>query len=129
MNFKSGRTLFDWRVCYGVGLMLLGSTAHAADGRWSSAGPYGGRVDSAVLGTNEPGVVYASAHRSVYRSEDGGLNWTLAAAGLSTVTSGESVIVAHPTLTGHLALAGARGVFLTQDGREPHHGGARLRGK
>ena len=99
-----------------LALVLCAGAAYAADGRWSSAGPYGGRVDSAVLGTGEPGVVYASAHRSVYRSIDAGVSWRVASAGLSTITPGETVLAAHPTRTGTLALAGARGVFLTQDG-------------
>lgn len=40
-----------------MAVVLCGHGAHAANGRWTSAGPYGGRVDSAVLGTAEPGVV------------------------------------------------------------------------
>lgn len=99
-----------------VALALCSGGARAADGRWTSAGPYGGRVDSAVLGTGEPGVVYASAHRSVYRSIDAGVSWRVASAGLSTVTPGETVLAAHPTRTGTLVLAGARGVFLSEDG-------------
>ena len=42
-----------------MAVVLCGTGAQAGNGRWSSAGPYGGRVDSAVLGTGEPGVVYA----------------------------------------------------------------------
>ena len=97
-------------------LCAMASAALAAPGRWSSAGPYGGRVDSALASPLEPGVVYASAHRSVYRSTDGGLNWSLASAGLSTITIGETVLAAHPTQAGTLALAGARGVFATING-------------
>lgn len=94
---------------------VLGSAA-AAPGRWSSAGPYGGRVDSALASPLEAGVIYASAHRSVYRSSDNGNSWTLAAAGLSTITVGETVLAAHPTQAATLALAGARGVFATING-------------
>lgn len=98
-----------------LALMLAGDTL-AAPARWSSVGPYGGRVDSAVSSPLQAGVVYASAHRSVYRSTDNGVNWSLAAAGLSTITVGETVLAAHPTRAGSLALAGARGVFATLDG-------------
>ena len=99
-----------------MAVVLCGTGAQAGNGRWSSAGPYGGRVDSAVLGTGEPGVVYASAHRSVYRSIDAGASWRSASAGLSTITPGEIVLAAHPSRPRTLALAGARGVFLSEDG-------------
>ena len=99
-----------------MAVVLCGTGAQAGNGRWSSAGPYGGRVDSAVLGTGEPGVVYASAHRSVYRSIDAGASWRPASAGLSTITPGEIVLAAHPSRPRTLALAGARGVFLSEDG-------------
>lgn len=95
--------------------LLASGLASAADGRWSSNGPYGGRVDSAVISAAEPGVVYAAAHRSVYRSIDGGQTWLLRSAGLNTIDAGEIVLAAHPSLPGHLALAGARGVFFTSD--------------
>jgi photosystem II stability/assembly factor-like uncharacterized protein len=96
-----------------VALCAMIGSATAAPGRWSSAGPYGGRVDSALASPLEPGVVYASAHRSVYRSTDSGLNWSLASAGLSTISVGDTVLAAHPAQAGTLALAGARGVFAT----------------
>lgn len=87
--------------------------AEAAPGRWSSAGPYGGRIDSAVASPLEPGVLFASAHRSVYRSADNGVSWSFASAGLSTLSAGETVLKAHPTQPGRLLLAGARGVFIS----------------
>lgn len=96
--------------------LLVSGLAFAAEGRWSSTGPYGGRVDSAVVSAADPGVVYAAAHRSVYRSTDGGQTWSLRSAGLNTVVAGEIVLAAHPGLAGRLALAGARGVFLSSDG-------------
>lgn len=109
---NSGR----WCIPLAAFLCAICGSALAAPGRWSSAGPYGGRVDSALASPLEAGVVYASAHRSVYRSTDSGLNWSLAAAGLSTISEGEIVLAAHPTQPGTLALAGARGVFATVDG-------------
>lgn len=93
--------------------LLLSAPAEPAPGRWSSAGPYGGRIDSAALSPLEPGVVFASAHRSVYRSADGGNAWVSTSAGLSTLSSGSTRLAAHPSLAGYLLLAGARGVFLT----------------
>ncbi len=89
--------------------------ALAGNARWTSNGPFGGRVDSAVPGTGQPNVFYATAHRSVYRSNDGGNTWVAATAGLATVSAGAGVVVPHPTLPGRLLLAGARGVFATQD--------------
>lgn len=97
-------------------LWLAGADLPAAPGRWSSAGPYGGRIDSALASPGEPGVIYASAHRSVYRSGNNGLDWEPAAAGLSTLAAGETVLAAHPSVARLLALAGARGVFLSFNG-------------
>ncbi|HWS26180.1 MAG TPA: hypothetical protein VN259_06325, partial [Xanthomonadales bacterium] len=105
-----------WRIPLAALLCALSASGTAAPGRWSSSGPYGGRIDSALASPFEPGVIYASAHRSVYRSTDNGNSWTLAAAGLSTITVGETVLAAHPTQAGTLALAGARGVFATLNG-------------
>ena len=105
-----------WCISLGLLLSVVVGPATAAPGRWSSAGPYGGRVDSALASPLEPGVIYASAHRSVYRSSDNGNTWALAAAGLSTITVGETVLAAHPTQAATLALAGARGVFATING-------------
>lgn len=96
--------------------LLAASVACAGNGRWSSAGPYGGRVDSALASPLEPGVIYASAHRSVYRSTSNGFDWTPAAAGLSTIESGDTVLAAAPGVPRLLALAGARGVFLSYNG-------------
>ncbi len=104
------------RAVLAAALCVMIGNAAAAPGRWSSAGPYGGRVDSALASPLEPGVVYASAHRSVYRSTDSGLNWSLASAGLSTISVGDTVLAAHPAQAGTLALAGARGVFATVNG-------------
>ncbi len=96
-------------------LASLSGAAFAADGRWSSAGPFGGRIDSALASPAEPGVVFATAHRGVFRSDDGGLNWSPASAGLATVGAGDSVIAAHPSQSGQLLIAGARGVFGSRD--------------
>ena len=111
---RSGRG--GWRTLLACALGLVATQAIAASGRWSSAGPYGGRVDSALASPLEAGVIYASAHRSVYRSANNGNTWTLAAAGLSTITAGETVLAAHPTQAGTLVLAGARGVFASVNG-------------
>ncbi|MCC6592146.1 MAG: hypothetical protein IT479_02635 [Xanthomonadales bacterium] len=112
----SRETMGAWGGLLLAWLGLVASSSWAAPGRWSSAGPYGGRVDSAVAGTGEPGVVYASAHRSVYRSTNAGQSWSPAFAGLSTLLPGETVLAAHPTVPRLLALAGARGVFLSFNG-------------
>lgn len=96
--------------------LLVSGLVFAGEGRWSSAGPYGGRIDSAVVSAADPNVIYAAAHRSVYRSSDGGQTWSLRSAGLNTVVAGEIVLAAHPDLAGRLTLAGARGVFLSSDG-------------
>ncbi len=99
----------------GVLWLAVGTTVAAAPGRWSSQGPYGGRVDSAIANPLQPGTLYATSHRSVYRSSNGGSTWVFAGTGLNTVSDGEAIVVAHPTIPGRLMLAGARGVFRSDD--------------
>ncbi len=100
---------------FGWMLAFLAVQGWAAPGRWSSEGPYGGRVDSAIASPLQANNLYATSHRSVYRSVDGGASWILASAGLNTIEEDEAVVIAHPTIAGRLMLAGARGVFRTDD--------------
>ena len=113
MNDAATRGLWAQALLLGLAIGWLADAVEAAPGRWSSAGPYGGRIDSAALSPLEPGVVYASAHRSVYRSDDGGNSWSNQSAGLSTLSAGTTRLAAHPALPGYVLLAGARGVFLS----------------
>lgn len=93
--------------------LLLGVHAHAADNRWALKGPDGGRIDSAAASN---GALYASAHRSVYKSIDGGISWFSASNGLKALIPGNVRVVAHPSRPGTLAVAGGASVFISTDG-------------
>lgn len=81
--------------------------------RWTTAGPLGGRVDSAAVSVADPDTLYASSHRSVYRSVDAGQSWTEAGAGLFGFELGEVRIAASATQPGRLLAAGGRSVYQT----------------
>ncbi len=86
---------------------------HAGIDLWTTAGPLGGRVDSAAVSVAAPDTLYASSHRSVYRSVDAGQSWTEAGAGLFGFELGEIRLSASATQPGRLLAAGGRSVYLT----------------
>lgn len=102
-----------------AGLILLTlttlwpNTARAGIDLWTTAGPLGGRVDSAAVSPAQPDVFYAASHRSVYRSVDAGQTWSEAGAGLFGFELGEIRLSASVTQPGRLLAAGGRSVYLT----------------
>lgn len=76
----------------GIGIVLMGVSVAAIAGPWRSIGPDGGRVRTMAIAPSQPAVVMAATDSGVFRSEDGGLTWTLAGLAGSEVFS----VAMHP---------------------------------
>jgi len=72
-----------------VGLLVLASTAPlkaAVSGSWTSLGPDGGPVWALASHPGNPKVVYAGGADGLYKSLDGGANWSRADHGLDRLS-------------------------------------------
>ncbi len=65
-----------------AGALALATAAAAAVGSWSPLGPDGESIFALAADPANPNLVYAATLASVYRSSDGGDNWTFAGNGL-----------------------------------------------
>jgi photosystem II stability/assembly factor-like uncharacterized protein len=66
--------------------LALSATAFAGVNHWTSNGPYGGAIAALVVDPSSPGTVYAAVTGyGVFRSTDGGANWSSANGGLTVV--------------------------------------------
>jgi hypothetical protein len=63
-------------LCFFLEVFSLGSTVAAA---WTSGGPSGGNVNVLARSSSNPDVVYAGTNSSVFKSTDGGTNWSMTA--------------------------------------------------
>lgn len=61
---------------------LFAAGANAGDAVWTSSGPLGGRVHEIVFDPGNPNKAYATTWGGVFRSADGGLNWSRASDGI-----------------------------------------------
>ncbi|HEX5718450.1 MAG TPA: hypothetical protein VF179_19970 [Thermoanaerobaculia bacterium] len=85
-----------------AGALALATAAAAAVGSWSPLGPDGESIYALAADPANPNLVYAATPASVFRSSDGGDNWTFAGTGLGNTSapgiralalSGSAVIV------------------------------------
>ncbi|HET8941720.1 MAG TPA: hypothetical protein VFN13_07020, partial [Rudaea sp.] len=72
---------------FAVLMAACGTIAVAADGTWSSEGPYGGAVYRLYVNPATPSVLYASTRGGIFRSDDGGVSWVRKEAGLGGTAS------------------------------------------
>lgn len=66
-------------------ILLLGGfgvSALAGPGAWTGSGPQGGNVQALAVSPDQPGRIYLAGAGGIFRSDDEGLNWVDAAAGL-----------------------------------------------
>ena len=99
--------------------LLVASAADAGCGEFTSEGPWGGSVVSLVVDPGSPSTVLASlrtnADAKVFRSEDGGVAWTPASAGLAVSTPGDVRLVRDPSASTTIWAATPDGVFRSTD--------------
>lgn len=94
--------------------MLSVGAVLAGDGVWTSAGPDGGRVSGLVASPDTANVFYAVSRGGVFKTVDGGVNWSEASAGINRQLNG--LIVHSRTGADRLFAFGTRKAFYTQNG-------------
>jgi len=90
---------------------LLPHRLIAGVGEWTSSGPHGGTIQNLAADPSNPSILYAATDRYVYKSVDGGRNWTVTLSGgfgMLLPTSDPSVV--YVTGVDHSV------VFVTADG-------------
>ncbi len=65
-----------------LGLLAAARLASGQEGAWTTRGPFGGSVYCLVPDPSHPATLYAGTDRGVYRSDDAGVSWKAANAGL-----------------------------------------------
>lgn len=74
------------------------ATVMAALNSWSSNGPYGGQVTVLAVDPKTPTNMYAAGFSGVFKSADGGANWSWASKGI-TDTSVDALVIDPVTPT------------------------------
>ncbi len=114
--------------------LALGPSAGAGTNAWTSQGPYAGSIESLVIDPASPNTLYAAADFGrVFKSTDGGANWTPANNGLSNWTSPEDpgfdpntftdikAVTIDPIRPSTIYAAGRGGVYKSTDAAENWH--------
>lgn len=99
-------------LCFAVCTGFSG-TVFAGPGVWTSAGPEGGVINGLIASPNAVNTFYAVG-RGVFKSTDGGINWTPANAGITRPVNG--LILHSRTAANTLYTFGGRNVFFSNDG-------------
>jgi photosystem II stability/assembly factor-like uncharacterized protein len=81
---------------------------------WTSLGPEGGAIRALVIEPQNPAIVYAGASSGVFRSTDGGANWSAANSGLPNSAVSTLAVDAQRAGTVY-ALVESDGIFKTTD--------------
>jgi len=66
--------------------LLVASSTWASDGEWSSGGPFGGDIHDLIFDPVVPTTLYATTPGGIYRSDDGGVTFAAADAGIVATT-------------------------------------------
>lgn len=100
-----------------IGWALLASTAPllAVEGHWQTLGPDGGSVYDLAFQRGNAQVMYASVVGGVFKSRDGGANWSWAGSGLDSASATFNVAV-DPVQASVVYVAQRTGVFKSVDG-------------
>ncbi len=70
-----------------VGFVGIFNSAIAGDGKWTTNGPFGGRIFSIAIDPVNTSTLYAGTGNGVFRSSDGGAHWQLSLVTGHGVTS------------------------------------------
>ena len=94
-------------------LLLAAGTLWAGPGVWTSTGPDGGRVAGLVASPYTVNEYYAVTRGGVFKTVDGGVNWTDRSAGINR----QVVRIVHSqTAVNRLMVSGTTKVFFSSDG-------------
>ncbi len=78
-------------------ILFIPGLVQAATNSWSSIGPYGGDIRQITFDPNNASNLYAAGNGGVFKSIDGGSNWSLNLPGLASgisIADDSSIIVA-----------------------------------
>lgn len=94
-------------------LAAFAAPALAGVNTWTPVGPDGGAVRAIAFHPSQPGVMFAAAGYSIYRSADRGQSWTMVRDGL---TNGPTRIIVDPTNGSRVMTSGGGTIFRSDDG-------------
>ncbi|MEM7053142.1 MAG: hypothetical protein AAF446_01205, partial [Pseudomonadota bacterium] len=94
-------------------LLIAAGTLWAGPGVWTSSGPNGGRVEGLVASPFTVNEYYAVTRGGVFKTIDGGVNWTDRSAGINRQVFR---IVHSQTAANRLMVSGTTKVFFSNDG-------------
>ena len=97
-------------------LLVLGcaATALAQDQTWTNLGPDGGTVLALAIDPGVTSTIYAGTAAGVFKTTNGGMNWSRSSNGLTNLDV--RAIVIDPITTANVYAGTARGVFKSIDG-------------
>jgi hypothetical protein len=79
----ASRLFRRYRLSFGVASLLSIGVAAAGVNLWTTNGPVGGSVSGLLVDPNDPSTLYVGTkHSGVFKSRDGGANWSSASVGL-----------------------------------------------
>jgi uncharacterized repeat protein (TIGR01451 family) len=94
-------------------LVALATPALAGVNSWTPVGPDGGAVRAVAFHPSQPGVMFAAASYSIYRSSDSGQTWAQVRDG---VPNSPTRIVVDPTNGNRIMTSGVATLFRSDDG-------------
>src|SRR5260221_630532 len=70
------------RFAAALGLLAAAGSVLGQTGAWSTRGPVGGNVYCLVADPTRPSTLYSGTDQGVFKSDDGGVTWRAATAGI-----------------------------------------------
>ncbi|NWG76061.1 MAG: hypothetical protein HXY24_15920, partial [Rubrivivax sp.] len=101
-------------VIFILGLLAAGPSP-AADNEWTWLGPYGGKINTLAVDPQTPSTIYAGTDVGIFKSTDGGTNWTVINKGLTNL---DIIVLAIDPKAPQTIYAGTNGggLFKSSDG-------------
>lgn len=113
-NAAYNRRLLTFLGLSGV-TFLVSMVANGGVNRWTTSGPFGGTITSLAIDPTNPDTVYAGTSGQVFKSRDGGLNWTASFSVPGMTLSGRSGLAIDPVDSSNVYDATGTGVFKSSD--------------
>lgn len=100
--------------------IALAGTLFAGRNQWTPVGPEGGAVAALAADPQNPSTVYAATCAGVFKTVDGGANWSAVNSGLPGIDCqiGPGILAVDPQNTGTVYVSSGNQIFKTT------HGGA-----
>jgi photosystem II stability/assembly factor-like uncharacterized protein len=93
-------------------VFIVNNPATAGDGKWTTNGPFGGRVFSIEIDPVNNNIIFAGTSNGIFRSTDAGLHWQLSFAAGHAIPS-ISIYKRNPNI---IYAAGGSRVYRSVDG-------------